>query len=73
MYLLQIILGNDARFTLDDRFAKDDHKTEKTELVEDINECDLQKEKERQLDILENILGEPLTYTVKDQELKTTK
>ncbi|KAL6421840.1 hypothetical protein ACFW04_010979 [Cataglyphis niger] len=69
----QIVLGNDARFTLDDRFAKDDHETEKTELVEDINECDLQKEKERQLDILENILGEPLTYTVKDQELKTTK
>lgn len=73
MYLLQIILGNDARFTLDDRFAKDDQETEKTELVEDINECDLQKEKERQLDILENILGEPLTHIVKDQELKTAK
>lgn len=73
MYLLQTILGNDARFTLDDRFAKDDHQTENTELVEDINEYDLEKEKERQLDILENILGKPLTHTVKDQELKTAK
>ncbi|KAM0728776.1 putative RNA-binding protein [Formica fusca] len=67
------ILGNDARFTLDDRFAKDDHQTENTELVEDINEYDLEKEKERQLDILENILGKPFTHTVKDQELKTAK
>ncbi|XP_029176004.1 nucleolar protein 8-like [Nylanderia fulva] len=65
------ILGNDARFTLDDRFIKNDDQTEKTELVEDNNECDLQKEKEKQLDILESILGTPLT--VKNQEIKTTK
>lgn len=68
------ILGNDARFTLDDRFVKNDDQTEldgKTKLVEDINECDLQKEKEKQLDILESILGAPLT--VKNQETKTAK
>ncbi|KMQ95446.1 putative rna-binding protein [Lasius niger] len=65
------ILGNDVRFTLDDRFVKDDDQTEKTELVEGINEYDLQKEKERQLDILESILGTPLT--VKNQETKAAK
>ncbi|XP_070159965.1 probable RNA-binding protein CG14230 [Polyergus mexicanus] len=67
------ILGNDARFTLDDRFAKDDHQNENIEFVEDINEYDLEKEKERQLDILENILGKPFIHKVKDQELKTAK
>lgn len=71
MYLLQTILGNDVRFTLDDRFVKDDDQTEKTELAEGINEYDLQKEKERQLDILESILGTPLT--VKNQETKAAK
>lgn len=70
MSLLQTILGNDARFTLDDRFVKDDQSI-KTEHVESINECDLQKEKEQQLDILESILGTPLT--VNDQETKTAK
>lgn len=64
------ILGNDARFTLDDRFVKNDQ-TEKIELVEDINEYDLQKEKEKQLDILESILGTPLT--VQNQETKIAK
>ncbi|GAB1862626.1 Putative rna-binding protein [Camponotus japonicus] len=63
------ILGNDARFTLDDRFIKDEN--EKTELVEGINECDLQKEKKQQLDILENILGAPLA--IKNQETRTAK
>lgn len=67
---LQTILGNDTRFTLDDRFKKDDE-IENTELVEGISECDLQKEKKQQLDILENILGAPLA--IKNRETKTDK
>jgi len=63
-------LGNDARFTLDARFAEDDCRADEAEVVEG-DECDLQKEKEKQLDILESVLGRPLT--VKSQETKTTK
>lgn len=58
------------RFTLDDRFAEDNCQIEESKVVED-NECNLQREKERQLDILESILGTPLT--VKSQETKPTK
>jgi len=36
-----------------------------------MNECDLQKEKKQQLDILENILGAPLA--IKNQETRTAK
>lgn len=68
--LLQIILGNDARFTLDNRFAEDNEQTEGTKIAAGVDQCDLQKEKERQLDILESILGAPVT--VKNQETKTT-
>lgn len=67
----KIILGNDTRFTLDDRFVKNDDQTGKTKLVESINECDLQKEKEQQLDILQSILGAPVIE--KNQETKTAK
>ncbi|XP_011643059.1 nucleolar protein 8-like isoform X1 [Pogonomyrmex barbatus] len=66
----KMTLGNDARFTLDDRFVEDNCQTEETEAIENSNECDLQKEKEKQLDILEGILGTPLI--VKSQENKTT-
>lgn len=68
---MQTTLGNDARFTLDDHFMEDDRQTEESKVVEGTDECDLQKEKEKQLDILESILGTPLT--VKNQETKPTK
>ncbi|XP_020292634.1 nucleolar protein 8-like isoform X1 [Pseudomyrmex gracilis] len=64
----KVTLGNDARFTLDDRFLEDDHQSEKTELVENTNESDLQTEKEKQLDILQNILGKP--FKTKCLEMK---
>ncbi|XP_012233580.1 probable RNA-binding protein CG14230 [Linepithema humile] len=69
------ILGNDARFTLDDRFTENDHQSEKTELVEDIDQSNLQKEKEKQLDILESILGAPLRTKHQEtkQDTETTK
>ncbi|KAF3422487.1 hypothetical protein E2986_00500 [Frieseomelitta varia] len=61
-------LGNnitDERFKLDKRFMDDDQETNKDINVND-NEIDLQKEKELQLDILENILGVPITSKNKD-------
>lgn len=64
-------LGNDARFTLDDRFEEDNRQTEKSNIVENTDECNLQKEKERELDILESILGTP--FTVRNQETKPIK
>ncbi|KAL0108509.1 hypothetical protein PUN28_015209 [Cardiocondyla obscurior] len=63
-------LGNDVRFTLDKRFTEDNCQTEESK-IEDTNEYNLQKEKEKQLDILENILGIPLS--VKNQEPEATK
>jgi len=66
---MQTTLGNDARFTLDDRFMEDDRQIEESKIVDDTDECNLQKEKEKQLDILEGILGTPLT--VKNQEKPT--
>ncbi|KYN35594.1 hypothetical protein ALC56_10154, partial [Trachymyrmex septentrionalis] len=64
-------LGNDVRFTLDDRFIEEDNQTKEIKAVEDTDECNLQKEKEKQLDILEGILGTPLT--IKNPEMKPTK
>ncbi|KAK1135521.1 hypothetical protein K0M31_000108 [Melipona bicolor] len=61
-------LGNniaDERFKLDKRFMDDGQKTNKDINVND-NEIDLQKEKELQLDILENILGVPVTSNNQD-------
>lgn len=68
---LKITLGNDTRFTLDDRFTENNCQTEESEVVKDTDECNLQKEKEKQLDILESILGTPLT--VKSQGTKSAK
>lgn len=68
---LQITLGNDARFTLDDRFTEEDNRTKESKIVEDTDECNLQKEKEKQLDILESILGVPLI--IKNPETKPIK
>ena len=67
----QTTLGNDVRFTLDDRFIEEDNQTKEIKAVEDTDECNLQKEKEKQLDILEGILGTPLT--IKNPEMKPTK
>lgn len=72
--MAQVVLGNDSRFTLDDRFVEDDNLIEQTEVTTGTDECDLQKEKEKQLDILGSILGTPLV--VKSQgksETKSTK
>lgn len=49
----------------------EDHHIEESKVVEDTDEFDLQKEKEKQLDILESILGTPLA--VKKQERQSTK
>lgn len=62
----QVVLGSDARFTLDDRFAEDDDGNAGAEVAPRTDECDLQKEKAKQLDILGSILGEPLAK--KDSE-----
>lgn len=63
-----ITLGNDERFKLDKRFIDDDCKEDNNVTTENIDECDLQKEKEWQLDILENILGVPIQDTSKNKE-----
>ncbi|XP_061937500.1 nucleolar protein 8-like [Apis cerana] len=55
-----IILGNDERFKLDKRFIENDQKLNKN-ITTNNDEIDLLKEKELQLDILENILGMPIT------------
>ncbi|XP_017755109.1 PREDICTED: probable RNA-binding protein CG14230, partial [Eufriesea mexicana] len=61
-----ITLGNDERFKLDERFMEDDQNSDKNITIENSNETDLQKEKELQLDILENILGVPIISKNKD-------
>ncbi|XP_017879052.2 probable RNA-binding protein CG14230 [Ceratina calcarata] len=72
--LSTVTLGNDDRFKLDERFVEND-KSVKNNLVENNDENDLQKEKELQLDILENILGAPITSRNKivDKDAKFTK
>lgn len=52
-------MGNDERFKLDKRFIED-QKLNKN-IITNNDEIDLLKEKELQLDILENILGVPIT------------
>lgn len=65
-----ITLGNDERFKLDDRFMEEDQKSDENDdenATESIDETsNLQKEKELQLDILENILGVPIVSKNKD-------
>lgn len=64
-----MILGNDTRFKMDERFMDDNHEFEKDIAPKDSNENDLQKEKEMQLDILGNILKIPIRSTLKHKEL----
>ena len=63
-----IILGNDERFKLDKRFIENDKESDKdiTKDTKGDDDIDLQKEKELQLDILENILGVPINSKNKD-------
>ncbi|KOC62898.1 putative RNA-binding protein [Habropoda laboriosa] len=56
----KLALGNDERFKLDMRFIEDDHKSNENITRENDNNTSLQREKELQLDILENILGAPI-------------
>lgn len=69
-----VTLGNDERFKLDERFM-DDEKSDKNDFVETDDKSDLQKEKELQLGILENILGAPVTLKNKvvDKDAELTK
>ncbi|XP_076669981.1 putative RNA-binding protein CG14230 isoform X2 [Andrena cerasifolii] len=59
-------LGNDDRFKIDERFVENDHISEESVTVENNDASDLHKEKEWQLDILENILGVPITSKTKE-------
>lgn len=68
-----VTLGNDERFKLDERFMEDE-KTNKNDIVENIDKNDLLKEKELQLDILGNILGAPVISKNKiiDKDIERT-
>jgi hypothetical protein len=55
---------------LDNRFVEDDCPNEEAKVEIDTDKCDLQKEKEKQLDILESILGP--SFPTKNRE-KSTK
>lgn len=68
---LKITLSNDTRFTLDDRFIENNCQIDEDKVIKSTDECNLQKEKEKQLDILESILGTPLI--IKSQETKSAK
>ncbi|XP_076623440.1 putative RNA-binding protein CG14230 isoform X2 [Colletes latitarsis] len=64
-----ITLGNDERFKIDKRFMEDDHVLDTNNTTENNDESDLQKEKEWQMDILENILGVPIQTASKSKEM----
>ncbi|XP_032684340.1 nucleolar protein 8-like [Odontomachus brunneus] len=66
----KVTLGHDTRFTLDERFVENDYQNKTKVIAADVK-CDLQKEKKRELDILESVLGAPLT--IKSQKIKISK
>ncbi|KAG7209638.1 hypothetical protein KM043_011285 [Ampulex compressa] len=67
------ILGNDARFVLDNRFTEEERITT-DDNVKNQDLSDLQKEKEWQLNILQKVLGTPVTPIAhENKEVKVTK
>ncbi|XP_015187862.1 PREDICTED: probable RNA-binding protein CG14230 [Polistes dominula] len=63
---LQASFGNDPRFTLDNRFIEED--AEGNEDEERVNKNDIENEKEWQFNILEDVLGAPITKKAKNEE-----
>ncbi|CAL7940887.1 unnamed protein product [Xylocopa violacea] len=66
-----VTLGNDERFKLNEHFLEDDKKLDDNTSIGNNDETDLRKEKELQLDILENILGVPIVSKNKDANKDT--
>nr|XP_050844552.1 probable RNA-binding protein CG14230 [Vespula vulgaris]XP_050844553.1 probable RNA-binding protein CG14230 [Vespula vulgaris]XP_050844554.1 probable RNA-binding protein CG14230 [Vespula vulgaris] len=62
---LQASFGNDSRFTLDNRFIEENVQNEEGK---EVNECDLENEKEWQFNILEDVLGAPIATKLKNEE-----
>lgn len=67
---MQTVIGNDSRFTLDDRFVEE--KTEEND-KEDVDTGTLKEEKEWQLNILGDLLGKPIKTVNQESERKITK
>ncbi|XP_043686836.1 probable RNA-binding protein CG14230 [Vespula pensylvanica] len=63
---LQASFGNDSRFTLDDRFIEENVQNEENK--EEVDECDLENEREWQFNILEDVLGAPIATKLKNEE-----
>ncbi|XP_076757107.1 putative RNA-binding protein CG14230 [Xylocopa sonorina] len=70
-----VTLGNDERFKLNEHFLEDDKRLDENTSTGNNDESDLRKEKELQLDILENILGVPIVPKNKDanKDIKLAK
>ncbi|XP_046831144.1 probable RNA-binding protein CG14230 [Vespa crabro] len=63
---LQGSIGNDSRFTLDNRFIEEDVRDKGD--IEEIGKCDSQNEREWQFNILEDVLGGPIATKLKNEE-----
>lgn len=62
---LQANFGNDSRFTLDNRFFEEDAEDKEDKGVD---KCDIENEKEWQINILEDVLGAPVAKKAKNEE-----
>ncbi|KAF7415269.1 hypothetical protein HZH68_003758 [Vespula germanica] len=63
---LQASFGSDSRFTLDNRFIEENVQNEEDK--EEVDECDLENEREWQFNILEDVLGAPIATKLKNEE-----